>query len=672
MTMGIKATPYTASSPSIGARAFETKDVRDASLVVERAATLPDGDSVSSFRPGRPSSMPERLRTTLQAEHLRYRLQQQTDASLHHARSPLNQRLDPQRVQGGSVRRYEIEGDPVLDATPSTSASALDAGVPTGATDADIAAYVEANANEIGGAYELLYAAAGNSPLGTLSAEHQRVLVDAALDEWIPADGGPIHYSHIHFFASRAEAVEGLGPIVAEAYADRAIELQTEGRSGAPSRTAATLASSAIVAAGDATERRALLERLGDDGAHSLAMALALDDARLHDTELGTPYTGQPLDASSRIVAASDMLAAVRDQAPTAASSAFVDTLFSNIGANGMDSRFSGDLSAQLAGALATQWHPEDPERAAQDAERFATLFATDVGRDLFFGDALSDEAQRVTLQRFRDDPSLYDEVMAAENDRGFVRGLVDGFGSTVSGLGDAASTVWDLVSDSEARTRLVEGVQAFWEAIKDPETREAVLDAAVESFGEDILEAIENFGDDPDYNAGFLISSVIGSAGKLGDLTTFLSETADIARSFRHGNPRAPGASDRTDRGANQVAPGVEHRLILSSYGEAVEAAIRLSGLDARTSIEYRATIGPFEGYVLGRQSPDGLVGWRIDFDGEKGYHINWWDRTGGSNRSDHFYGAITLDGLDEADFLDALAHRFGNSPVDTFPTVE
>ena len=66
---------------------------------------------------------------------------------------------------------------------------------------------------------------------------------------------------------------------------------------------------------------------------------------------------------------------------------------------------------------------------------------------------------------------------------------------------------------------------------------------------------------------------------------------------------------------------------------------------------------IGPFKGRVTGRMSPDGLRGWRIDFD-KKGFHVNWWDRTGGAKRADWTYGANIIEGGTWDDFTSLLQH--------------
>jgi hypothetical protein len=64
--------------------------------------------------------------------------------------------------------------------------------------------------------------------------------------------------------------------------------------------------------------------------------------------------------------------------------------------------------------------------------------------------------------------------------------------------------------------------------------------------------------------------------------------------------------------------------------------------GADSKPVIG-RLEVSAGNGKVIGRQSNDGKVGWRVDYDPEKGTHINIWDYSQGkgqgkqSNRSYH-----------------------------------
>ncbi len=78
--------------------------------------------------------------------------------------------------------------------------------------------------------------------------------------------------------------------------------------------------------------------------------------------------------------------------------------------------------------------------------------------------------------------------------------------------------------------------------------------------------------------------------------------------------------------------------------------------------AVPFIQEIGPMKGRVTGMQSPDGLRGWRIDFDPndpEKGFHFNWWvrdaaKRSAGGWRS----GANVVRGGTYDDYLSLISH--------------
>ena len=70
---------------------------------------------------------------------------------------------------------------------------------------------------------------------------------------------------------------------------------------------------------------------------------------------------------------------------------------------------------------------------------------------------------------------------------------------------------------------------------------------------------------------------------------------------------------------------------------------------------------IGPLKGRVTGSMSVDRLRGWRLDWDPNGGgFHVNWWDRTGGTKRSSWYYGANFVPSKSYDNFLDLLEHAF------------
>jgi hypothetical protein len=88
---------------------------------------------------------------------------------------------------------------------------------------------------------------------------------------------------------------------------------------------------------------------------------------------------------------------------------------------------------------------------------------------------------------------------------------------------------------------------------------------------------------------------------------------------------------------------------------------ATELAGL-GNDSVPFISDLGPQKGWNVGRQSKDGLRGWRMDWDPEKGYNVNRWDKTAGAKRTDWLYGAIKIDGGTWQDYIELLKHGFGN----------
>jgi len=71
---------------------------------------------------------------------------------------------------------------------------------------------------------------------------------------------------------------------------------------------------------------------------------------------------------------------------------------------------------------------------------------------------------------------------------------------------------------------------------------------------------------------------------------------------------------------------------------------------------------IGPHKRRVTGMQSPDGMRGWRIDYDPkdpEKAFYINWWVRGSGKRSAGGWRaGASVITGGTEDDYLALLSH--------------
>jgi hypothetical protein len=92
-----------------------------------------------------------------------------------------------------------------------------------------------------------------------------------------------------------------------------------------------------------------------------------------------------------------------------------------------------------------------------------------------------------------------------------------------------------------------------------------------------------------------------------------------------------------------------------LEGFGMARRAAMVYAGLLDRGGKKHTvpcvSELGPYQGRVVGSQSPDGRQGWRIDWNPRTGqFHVNWWDRRldahGKRDRSVHYYGANNVTG--------------------------
>jgi RHS repeat-associated protein len=99
-------------------------------------------------------------------------------------------------------------------------------------------------------------------------------------------------------------------------------------------------------------------------------------------------------------------------------------------------------------------------------------------------------------------------------------------------------------------------------------------------------------------------------------------------------------------------------------TYNEARDHARQRAGL-GDDAVPFVQEIGPHAGRVTGMQSPDGMRGWRVDFDPrdpEKGFHVNWWVRNGPKRSDGWDYGASIVRHDDpkvaEQAYYEVLAH--------------
>ena len=112
-----------------------------------------------------------------------------------------------------------------------------------------------------------------------------------------------------------------------------------------------------------------------------------------------------------------------------------------------------------------------------------------------------------------------------------------------------------------------------------------------------------------------------------------------------------------KLDSKSKKLEKGKEFVQEFENFNSARDNAKKMSGL-GDDAIDFKNKIGPFKGQVTGRMSPDGSKGWRIDYDPDKGFHVNWWDHNGSRKRKDWLIGAnIIKDGSND-DFYQLIQH--------------
>ncbi len=126
------------------------------------------------------------------------------------------------------------------------------------------------------------------------------------------------------------------------------------------------------------------------------------------------------------------------------------------------------------------------------------------------------------------------------------------------------------------------------------------------------------------------------------------------VGRAFSIGGGAAESAAASA---AKALSKGVENVANFKGLNEARASARQLSGL-GDDAVNFIQEIGPLKGQITGRMSPDGLRGWRLDFDPKKGFHVNWWDRSAGPKRADWLYGANKIEGGTLDQFWQTLQH--------------
>ena len=144
---------------------------------------------------------------------------------------------------------------------------------------------------------------------------------------------------------------------------------------------------------------------------------------------------------------------------------------------------------------------------------------------------------------------------------------------------------------------------------------------------------------------------------------TYFVGKSSDTAV-WTHNGLANGGCAIPKPAAVQKLAKAFEHRHLAKDFNEARSVARGLSGV-GDDAVPFISELGPHKGKTVGRMSPDGTKGWRIDLDPNdpsKGFHVNWWDRSGGRKRAEWIYGYSHVEGGSEGQFLDLLRHAFGN----------
>jgi len=221
----------------------------------------------------------------------------------------------------------------------------------------------------------------GKSPLGALSTDEKKLLVDKSIAEWTKE---PLNAEAIRGLSLRTQKDPALAPIVGERMQVAAIE---QSRAG-PTPAASLLAFEGVaVMAADRNASRAQLEKLGPEGAQRLFDALNLKEKSFE------PVLGNPpgANAESRMAAAVELLKVINTSGePTATSAALVDRMFSQIGPSAFKTEWNGEqLGEELGTAIGKHWSKNPAE-----AERLKGILGSEAGRELIGHPSLTPQAR--------------------------------------------------------------------------------------------------------------------------------------------------------------------------------------------------------------------------------------------------------------------------------------
>lgn len=253
-------------------------------------------------------------------------------------------------------------------------------------------------------AREVTKALRGESNLGELNEAEQEYLLEVSLDRWTDKDADPydrtINYIAMGALSEQASGDPRISAQVSEAFANRAVEItQNSATNGGDFREDAladTLAVHAMESAGTPDGRRQLLETIGPEKAANLSLALSGQLSSQYDG--GSFAFGRSTTADLRTQAMGQLLEAASRPPPSTATQAAVDAAFQYFPSDAYRNEFPGNVSAQMANALATHWYPNDPAKARSESERLAGVLGTSQGRELIANNNLTLEERLKNL----------------------------------------------------------------------------------------------------------------------------------------------------------------------------------------------------------------------------------------------------------------------------------
>lgn len=258
---------------------------------------------------------------------------------------------------------------------------------------------------------ETMEALRGDSDLGALNEAEQRYLLNQTVADWRGREDAGLYLGYgTGRITAETEGDPALGRVVSDVFARQALDAAQQGdRDG--QHESVTLASRAVRAAGSPEARRALLDELGPEAG---AFAAAL---RPGDDQLFGFHTAPP---GERQEAVGQMLGAAALGEPNEATGAFTEQAFLDLPPEAYEGRQGEETRRNMAGALASHWHEDDPSLRASEAARFEGILGTSQGRDLLANTDVPPQARADAVNLLRTHPEFDAASLSAHDGNGW------------------------------------------------------------------------------------------------------------------------------------------------------------------------------------------------------------------------------------------------------------